>query len=555
MIRRAAASRLRELVLLGAAVVAPACADVPGRLRFDNAPPHWRVDDQGPIALPRETFAPRYDVDFWFYRPVRHVLEVPEPRTALDVNSLGEVPDSTWFTNRIGVRDLSVDEIRRGPNLDDGPVPPLQVVELRADRRGMRIEDARGAQFFVEIDPWDRPELGSAADMISQRLLWAVGYNVPENSILLFERDALSISPRGHKRVEGKKQPLVAEDLDALLARQPRTPDGRYRALASKLLPGRAVGPYRPDGVRSDDPNDRVPHEHRRDLRGQYVFFGWLAHSDLNPSNRLDMWVEEPDRPGKGHLVHYLVDFDRSLGGLSLTRHEPWDGIAHGFDYGYLLASTFTLGLWQRPWENFEPPGLRGIGRFDAAHFVPHRFRPRHYYAPFLHKDELDCFWAAKILMRLRPEHVRAAVETAQFSDPRSTEYMVETLIARQRMIGRHWFSRVNPLDQWHVEGDSLCATDLLVHYDLDAGQRMHTRYSARAYDRGGLGLRWRGSAAPDQDGDFCLDLPQGRSRDGYLIVAIRTHRGGRELAPVFVHLADDPDSGARRVIGVDRRR
>src|SRR5918993_1932662 len=39
-----------------------------------------------------------------------------EPIRAVNVNTLDEVPDSSWFTNRIGVRDLPIAEIARGPN-------------------------------------------------------------------------------------------------------------------------------------------------------------------------------------------------------------------------------------------------------------------------------------------------------------------------------------------------------------------------------------------------------------------------------------------------------
>src|SRR5262245_47852313 len=38
------------------------------------------------------------------------------PIRAVNVNTLDEVPDSSWFTNRIGIRDLSIAEISRGPN-------------------------------------------------------------------------------------------------------------------------------------------------------------------------------------------------------------------------------------------------------------------------------------------------------------------------------------------------------------------------------------------------------------------------------------------------------
>ena len=36
---------------------------------------------------------------------------------ALNVNTVDEVPDSSWFTNRIGRKPLSVPEIVRGPDL------------------------------------------------------------------------------------------------------------------------------------------------------------------------------------------------------------------------------------------------------------------------------------------------------------------------------------------------------------------------------------------------------------------------------------------------------
>src|SRR5262249_6232347 len=37
------------------------------------------------------------------------------PHPALDVNTLGDVPDSAWYTNRHFVRRMSIEELRRGP--------------------------------------------------------------------------------------------------------------------------------------------------------------------------------------------------------------------------------------------------------------------------------------------------------------------------------------------------------------------------------------------------------------------------------------------------------
>ncbi len=38
---------------------------------------------------------------------------------AMNVNTLDEVPDSSWFVNRIGRRDMSLDELRRGTDRVD----------------------------------------------------------------------------------------------------------------------------------------------------------------------------------------------------------------------------------------------------------------------------------------------------------------------------------------------------------------------------------------------------------------------------------------------------
>ena len=48
-------------------------------------------------------------------------LGSPELTEAENVNTLDEVPDSSWFTNRHGVKRLTIPELIRGPNTLDGP--------------------------------------------------------------------------------------------------------------------------------------------------------------------------------------------------------------------------------------------------------------------------------------------------------------------------------------------------------------------------------------------------------------------------------------------------
>src|SRR5687767_12568631 len=97
--------------LLGLALVA-SCATPPGvpAVRFANAAPVLRVDDRRDVPArpaPREFVHSLYHYDGFIQRRLTRALELPAPGRALGVNALDEVPDSTWFTNRIGVQDLT----------------------------------------------------------------------------------------------------------------------------------------------------------------------------------------------------------------------------------------------------------------------------------------------------------------------------------------------------------------------------------------------------------------------------------------------------------------
>ncbi|HTC48597.1 MAG TPA: hypothetical protein VK722_14830 [Candidatus Aquilonibacter sp.] len=95
--------------------------------------------------------------------------------------------------------------------------------------------------------------------------LYAAGYNVPENYILVGHPDEFRLSEKATmKSTYGKDRRLTASKLRQIFDRIPREPDGSIRLMASLSLPLKIVGPFRYADVRSDDPNDLVPHEKRR---------------------------------------------------------------------------------------------------------------------------------------------------------------------------------------------------------------------------------------------------------------------------------------------------
>ena len=81
-----------------------------------------------------------------------------------------------------------------------------------------------------------------------------------------------------------------------MLRRAASQPNGKYRVLVSRFADGKPLGNFRYYGTRPDDPNDIVPHEHRRELRAARVFGAWLNHDDSRGVNSLDMLVTERNR-------------------------------------------------------------------------------------------------------------------------------------------------------------------------------------------------------------------------------------------------------------------
>ena len=310
------------------------------------------------------------------------------------------------------------------------------------------------------------------------------------------------------------------------------------------------------EGVRADDPNDRVPHEHRRDVRGLRLIYAWLGQTDVEEPNTLDMWVQQPGRKQRGVVTHYVLDFGKALGTWGGEGHEH-DGYAPHFDWRYATLSLVGLGLWPWPWEGLETPHFRGVGRYQAARFSPEHYSEANPYAPFLWTDRFDEFWAAKIIARFRPEHIEAAIEQAHYTDPDARRYLEATILARQRAVLRSAFAKVNPLDAFEVREDAqrseLCFRDRLIEHGF--GPVVGTRYTLRAYDYEGNALSFARTIQANASGALCAaGLRTGSSHAQYTLVTLATTRGDERLAPVIVHLARHAQTGRLRVIGVERR-
>ncbi len=181
--------------------------------------------------------------------------------------------------------------------------------------------DAKGHTWFLEFDPPKFPEGATAAVAIATKIFWALGYNQVESFLTTFDTKNTTIDPNATvRRPNGKRTPFTQDDMNAILERVKRNKDGSYRVIAGRLLPGKLLGPYQYKGTRPDDPNDLVPHEHRRELRALRVFGAWTNLTDLKAANSLDTLVTEN---GKTIVKHYLQDVGSTFG-MCNGFHE-WD--------------------------------------------------------------------------------------------------------------------------------------------------------------------------------------------------------------------------------------
>jgi hypothetical protein len=367
---------------------------------------------------------------------------------AVNVNTVDEVPDSSWFTNRIGRRAMTVDEIVRGPNeLESLNIDGWPIVQEKSSgiTPGYRVSDPGGRLYQIKFDPPTNPEMSTAAEVIGAAFYHAFGYNVVQGYLVEIDPAKIVISPKATTvDMSGRRRPLRRDDIDRLLKRAARSPNGKYRALASRFADGKPLGYFKYFGTRPDDPNDIHPHEHRRELRGSRVFGAWLNHDDSRGLNSLDM-LETAD--GRGFIRHYMFDFGSTLGSGSTVPQVPRAGNEYILEWGPALKTLATLGLYVRPWALVDYPDVSpAVGRFEADFFDPGAWRPEYPNPAFDNMRGDDAFWAAQIVARFSDEVIRAVVAKAAFSEPAAAEYMTATLIRRRDKVVREWLTGVNPI-------------------------------------------------------------------------------------------------------------
>lgn len=379
----------------------------------------------------------------------------PAPNVrARNVNTIDEVPDSNWFTNRIGARTLSIDEVVRGPVVGAGPAPGVWSVTRAKEvgfAPGFTMHDAKGETWFVSFDAAGFPEAATGAILVANKIFWALGYWQAENHLIRIRRDQLVIAESARVTPpSGKRRRMKWSDLDDVLRRSHRSGDGSYRAVAARALPGRVLGGFRYYGTRPDDPNDVVPHEHRRELRALKVFGAWTNLVDMKAGNTLDTLISEN---GKSVVRHYLQDVGSTFGTGANGPREYDEGWEYLFEGDLVWRRLVTMGFFLRPWQTVPYVETPAIGRFEGAVFAPEEWKPRVPTAAFLRARVDDNFWAARRVMAFSDDMIHAIAATGHYTDESAAKLLADVLIQRRDKIGRAYLKAVTPAVNFALDG------------------------------------------------------------------------------------------------------
>jgi hypothetical protein len=397
--------------------------------------------------------ATRYEPDLTYEALVNLFWHPGAPvlgQRAENINTMDEVPDGPFYVNRAGRIPLTPAMVARAANTGTGPAAgPWKIISAKSDgvTPGFTVRDSAGTVWYLKFDPPGFRTMATGIEIVGAKLFWALGYHVTEYYLARLFPSNLVITPEATVKLPGEaKRVMRRSDIDWLLRRAHREADGSYPVVASKAVPGHYLGRIRFDGTRADDPNDIIPHEHRRELRGYFVFAAWLNHVDVKGTNSIVSLVTEN---GRTFIRSYLLDFGSALGSAGTGPREGWEGFENIVEDPHeILKRVVTFGLRVPEWRRMQFYELPALGRVprDNSSWNPDDWKPHITNSAFRHIRADDKFWAAYKLTFITEDMVRAAVAEGQFGDEASEKLLVKMILERRAKILDAYLPAVNPI-------------------------------------------------------------------------------------------------------------
>jgi hypothetical protein len=581
---------MRTVTLAFALAIAPAAASCASPRQFPLRAPFVVDTDLRPVSVPcrpdptpkepdRTTCAPREYVSPFIWDQVDNLVFARLSRgfslhvsgEAVNLNSLDEVPDSAWFTNRpraaANAAGAAPDDAPGACNAGDMLPPEDKVADGawvidhgkdNGSTLGFRVKVPGKGLYMLKADDQGKPERASAASVIGAAFYDAIGFNTSCEQVVVLRKAQLQLTP-DLKVVDndGVSHPFDDAALDKVLASTTQVDGGLVRMQASKWLPGLALGPFRYIGTRADDPNDVIDHADRRELRGNRLLSAWLDHWDAREQNSMDVWMAgdaEHKGSSPGLVMHYIIDTSDTFGGeISVDEMSRRLGYSYELDFADIARSLLTLGADERPWDHaHRVPGREKFAYYRATDFDPTRWKPTYPNPAFLRMTERDAAWMARLIARFSVDDIRAMVALGRWSDPGDGDYLTGILVERQRRILVRYLGKLSPLGEVHATGaDRLCATDFARLREIAPAQAFHYTVVER-----GAGKTIELDAEPADDGALCFrtrsvvnaELSDG---DPGRIVTFEI-RNGTRAGPLLIYSYDLGKRGMR-VVGLRR--
>ncbi|MEW6357476.1 MAG: hypothetical protein AB1696_14190 [Planctomycetota bacterium] len=368
------------LLATGAGCAIP--AKTPTTAAPDVAKPKARIANDKWQWFKSMFFSPTKELvylDRWWGRATGH----PFPAKNIDVN--GNPADSPVFVNRDASK-MSLAEIERGPNSDDGPVGKITATKIKESGAspGFFGKDSRGVKYLFKFDINGWPEMATGAEVVGNRLMHALGYNVPEAQI------------------------MIMHDVGTKF-------DGQ-RCAAVKFVPGEILGPW-----------DFKENRDLREVRTLKLASAWINNTDMKEINSLMTWRDN-------RLKVYLIDFGNSLGSHSIDPKMPEAGWEYRFDVDEMFHQIFTLGLCGKPFRKDKKPFSPAVGLFDAD-FDPERWKTNYPVVSFFDATPDDSKWMARRIAAFTDDQIRAAVSAGEYSRKEDADHIAAVLMQRRDAI------------------------------------------------------------------------------------------------------------------------
>ena len=391
------------------------------------------------------------------------------------------MPDSSWFTNRIGRQQMPVADVARGPDRVERVSLDGWVVsggKSGGVQPGFRMTDPSGQLYQIEVDPPSNPELASGAEIIGTAFYHAIGYHAVEVYLAELDRAALVISDKATIRdpLNGKRRPLKKSDLDDVFDRAARLaerPLPRARQPLRARQAARQLPLLRHASRRSERHRPaRAPARAARRARVRRLAQSRRLARHQQPRHARDR------RTGARWVKHYMFDFGSILGSGTVyaQRHRPGNEYIFEQRPGWLTLAT--LGLYIRPWMLIDYPDVPpSVGRLEAKAFDPLEMeagvsqpRVRQHAAGRCVLGRAD---RGEVHRRDDP---RGRARRRSTPIRRATDYMTQTLIARRDKVVAAWLNQVCPVVDPALAADGALtfANAAVAARRRDAGRELH---------------------------------------------------------------------------------